>query len=747
MSNSWLPPRSGTDLQPLQISNSSAQRSEPETPAQRQAKWNASLGDGFALTRNGAAARQLFEEVANGFAPPDDARQAQAVFNDLIEREAYDTFAEVFNAYNAFRAAHARAPGEPPFKATLTLQLPQDWRPNGHSAFLEMLKRVPVERLEVIRPEPPLNDASTAKLSVPATVCEGIVELLAKGTAELVVRGVLASPAAVVLGLGMSTCRLRSLALGEEIERTVLRDSERQSYEKLMDGVADSTTLENLSFDQPGLIEMCEKLDALAKNGVLLKSINVVAIDSRAPLSASQELRLFAESVKGFKALTSFSLKCNVLSQKSLVESVLQPLRGHDALVRLDIQARGTSFIQPADMGVAPEVLNFSRTCPSLRDVTLQAIQLENDAGRMMALNLNDMPAHAVLATNEFARDPRLHLASLTMIGVAFTPDFTAMFSEVLADNDTLVNLNLSGCHVSITMAVDLPEILANHKTIRNCWLPKDPGHYYFEHGDRFHDLSLRFDLWLHHLASDDEAASAQEDFAKIRALARTAPTATQAMLDAKHREAQRAVANEALALNVGGVLQMATSLQSTAFNDIAKGVLPYLVGENDAKALRDVVHLSEVGKPVDHHKLHAGGKTPESVKVVVGAANADAVAKGLPTAPLAVNTVDAQRRNKPLREAVQQNDAAAVRTLKGKSAINFGGRNTPDVRSREVLEALNPGITNTPVATTTSTASATSTVTAATSRTTTSTTATTTTADTSFIPPSEGDAGSPKRG
>lgn len=509
-----------------------------------------------------------------------------------------------------------------------------------------------------------------------------------------------------------------------------------------MDGVLHSNTLRHLSISQPGLVKLREKLDALAQHNAPVESIGLVAVAVHPP-NASEDLGLFVKSVKAFKALTSFSLKCNALPGRVLVGCVLGPLRKHSTLVQLDILAPATGFHGFADMGVAPELMNFASTCPSLRHVKLRGNPLTGRAGSSITLGIGGMSGYAAQAEEEFARHRILHLESLTMIGVVLTPDFTSTFSEVLAANDTLVHLNLSGCNLSATMPLDFPSVFANHNKIRNCTFPRETDRYYFAYGERFYDTSPQSGLRPNYLASPVEMASAREYFAKLSANFSEAPTATQAMLDEKHR----GMANEALALNVGGLLQMVSKLPTTAFDDIAKGVLPYLAGASDAKALREVVHLSEVGKVADVHRLHADGRTPESLKVVVAAANADAVSRGLPTAPLEVNTVDVQHRNKQLRDAIQKDDALAVHAATQAGAINFGGRNTRDVRSRAVLEALHPGITNTPVATTTSTAAATSTVTAATSRTTTNTTATTTTADTSFIPPSEGGAGSPKRG
>ncbi|MDO9434708.1 hypothetical protein [Hydrogenophaga sp.] len=123
-------------------------RRSGEAAKQRLGKWEKALK--LVPLQDPAGAQKLLEEITQGFAPPDDASKAQVVFNDLIAHEAYAVFIEVFGAYNAIHAPQTLGRNEAPFKVSLTLQLPANWKPSGHPAFIDALECAQVERLEVI---------------------------------------------------------------------------------------------------------------------------------------------------------------------------------------------------------------------------------------------------------------------------------------------------------------------------------------------------------------------------------------------------------------------------------------------------------------------------------------------------------------------------------------------------------------------------------------------------------------------
>ena len=114
----------------------------------------------------------------------------------------------------------------------------------------------------------------------------------------------------------------------------------------------------------------------------------------------------------------------------------------------------------------------------------------------------------------------------------------------------------------------------------------------------------------------------------------------------------------------------------------------------DDDRALRTVVHLSEVNTAIDHHNLRDAPKGPPKtpqhphVKTLVKVDNRDAVKRGLASAPLSVNEVDARHANVALMAAVLADDVARVRELlEDLKAIDFGGQARQEALSDAMRE------------------------------------------------------------
>lgn len=774
------------------LQSNSSRSATDEAAEQRLRKWASKLRS--VSLRDLAGAQKFFEEITQGFAPPDDAPKAQAVFNDLLAHEAYGVFVEVFTLYNDLRKHQARGPDEPPFKASLTLQLPCRWKPTWPAAFNAALERVQVERLEVIRPavyEPSamtvardrLNDfasgvrsrldsqgstyraqrlkreseaqrqrAEAEKIAndpVPAAVCEGIQTLLQGETAELVVRGRLKSPMAVAEAVARSA-RLRSIELGEldpwegdpedlpadlkadarELARhapdpRTLTPAKMNSYETLMGGLARCKTLENFSISQEALVKLHIRWADFDPEHAHLKSVRVMRpSDPLEIYPMGSDIVAFMKGVAAFRTLTEVSLHTRYWSLSDLVKGVFEPLANHPTLTKLEIVQDGSSFEGANSLSAMPSAVAFWTSCPSLTHFTLDGGHLRESN---MAWSLQAAPAFDAQATAVFRRNPTCRLRSLTMTGVLLPPQYFLAFCEMLGENTSLEDVNLSGCCVNVETALKLPNILKNNWTLRTCRLPLNLRNYFWvSKNGGIYGISKRGELVFDEQVQEDAAVrkSAKTAYETVRKEVARAPTAAQALLDQRAMEA----ANSELRGYVGRFMSMAASPKGMhAFDDPAGLVMGYL---GDAKSLREVVHLTEVGTAVDLHQLHKGGQTPASVKALVRAANADAVSKELPTAPLKVNTVNAGGANLALRSAARNIDPDEVRRLVAADAINFKGLVDRDVRSRKVLAALRPPVTTTTASVvTTGTSTATATTTATTSTTTTTTTTATPTA------------------
>ncbi|MDO9435058.1 MAG: hypothetical protein Q7T95_06470 [Hydrogenophaga sp.] len=650
----------GSKPPPLQTSNSSAQTTAP-TPDQRLNAWNASL-DAVGL-KKASLVQKILRQVAHGTASPNYSVLAQSVFNDLIQHEAYDVFVEVFTAYNAIRGAQLRAPNVPPFKTSLTLELPANWAPAGPAAFHAALQKVQVQKLEVVHPRVdeskfmPLNATSEEEpdldfwaytapsqvdpqllalvernralvvqqhdAPVPEAVCDAIVTLLQAGTTELSVRGNLAQPSIVAQALSASP--LQSIALGHFNRYSNAISTETSaSYGTLMQGLAKCRSLRQFVVRQPVLLSLHAAVEGMANGCPNLKSLKVsssnIAGGDESDLASFMKV---AAQCGGLEEVVIKNLSTDALSQE-----VYGPLSKLSTLTTLDLEINLPRFARSAaDWNVVPEMVRFSKSCPSLKHVTLEstAIPLLPKGGTAsLAFSYLNFPPPADQAmTDEFLLDPTITLATLTVSGVPIPHRYLSAVVAAIPDNKTLTAFDISGCVVSANATFGLPEALIHNDTLRTGKLPTEPSLYFMVSTDnRMHALAADFRLNIADDVEPVERKTAITSYEEISAKVKLAPTATQAMLD------HRVAAIEALTQQVRGVMQMAAppSLSSIDFRDIATRVLPHMVG--NAQELRDAVRLSEVGLAADPLGLHSGNRTPDSLKTAVNAVSSTAVVR-----------------------------------------------------------------------------------------------------------------------
>ncbi|MDO9434710.1 hypothetical protein [Hydrogenophaga sp.] len=566
------------------------------------------------------------------------------------------------------------------------------------------------EKQEKEKQKEKIEGPHIANVPVPAAVCECIQTLLKNGTTELAVRGRLKSPELVAEAIAQST-HLRLVELGEpdpwelDLEtdhltykaRKLARENTKpraftpekmKSYEALMAGLARCKTFEHLVIRQKELIQLHPWLAKFDPEHSQLKSVKVMREWDRLVITKDSQPHAlaFMQAVAAFKKLKEVSLFVDYLSPRDLNVVVLKPLRKHPSLVKLEILNELGDYENPQGMCVMPWIGTFADGCPTLTHLRVETGRLYGWGASEMASYLRRNPKFDATVTAKIPDNPTGNLQELTVIGVPLSPRYTAAFFGRLRGNMSLQYLNLSGNIIGIGAVLMLPEILANNRTLRHCQLPEDPANYFLMSDDGgIHGVSKHNKLDVEEHAENDPAAlkSAQEAFEKLRGLVATAPTAAQSMLDRRSREE----AAQYLQMAVSSLMsQAAGPHHAHTFDDPAGVVMEYL---GDARSLREVVHLSEQNKTVDHHKLHLGNPTPAPVKALVRTANAQAASKGLDTAPLAVNRVNARGANRALRTAARNDDPVDVRNQKKAGAINFHGLVDRDARSPAVLAAL----------------------------------------------------------
>ncbi len=482
--------------------------------------------------RNASAARQFLNELALGQTPTDHARSAASVFNDLIEHEAYDLFVDVFDAYNALHRSRAKVSGAP-FTTSLPLRLPRDWNPVHLNEMDEALRRVHAQQVVVMRPYPAAvlaeeadtqtqsdeegghwpesdgdsvaesdGDSSSEPLGkegegrwprdpAPAALSRCIATLLGVrgGTTELLMHTALEDPETVAKALAHSELQAIELGAGYCPQGHVLSELEMHTCATLMRGLTACSTLTHLSLAHRDLVHLHAIVDELHAAGLGLREVDLVgqAIEVRnvrpAPTDGlnlpcdlgadSAPIVLFMTRVAQFKTLSQVIVHAEVHSTDDLSFAFLEPLSFHDALAHLSIFGDANTAGSPDTTDAMLASAEFSITCPSLTYLAWNAGVIVPDVAEAAYENKRWREGdekHDRLTP--LLKDPRFRLHTWRLIGTRPPPmDLRALFA-VLADNKTLVHLDLSGGFMDLNAVLDLLTFLMSNSTLSTLRLP-----------------------------------------------------------------------------------------------------------------------------------------------------------------------------------------------------------------------------------------------------------------------------------
>ncbi len=700
-------------IDPLSDPDSRQQTRKADEPRHIFEDWKARLGQVNVGHRKAVLA--FLKNVALGYV--EGSKAAQAVFNDLIAQEAYDLFLEVFAAADKIGRANAECDGKP-FKTTLVLQLPLDWRPTEPALLHETLGRAQVQRVEVLRPPPDdslvdVDDPSDIPIS--AAVCDAVAELLKGGASELAVRGVLARPDVVCNAMGAGD-RFDSLELGED-RWPPLTLSESRCYATLLLGVK-GNQLRHLTILQASLIPAQHNSpQAERPRWPLLTSLDVrgVTVPSIAPLQWL--LSIAAES----EHLTDVALNFSETATHAHVKPTLDRLKRHRALRKLAVVGAGISIRSASCLQVLAWTIELARSCRSLTHVKWdsKAFQVPGAVAAMKrnfsGTDIRDALLKLSPELEAALRDPAFRLRSLILMGMYLPSGLLESFFRGLEGNGSLEFVDFSTCAVDLRSTQILLKALKVNKTLKFMGMPPGPMDYYMVMGLLADPIQAFFQG--KNVSSSLNAAGERryrDDYQLQPSGVPASPASAQPhpfdndlkehadTLQAELHEQQRAIRPEALSeltldlaqlLETSATLSLAnmSSTHAAAFPDVASIIARHL--ENDG-ALRSIVHLSAVSRRVDRRRQASvdAVKRHADVQPFVKAHNRMAVAQGLPGAPLAVNKVNANGANEQLVKSLRTG-ARMLRQVLALDAIDFGRRverTTPPGPLRRSFLAVN---------------------------------------------------------
>lgn len=468
--------------------NPSHGASPVSTPQALQTRWVDQINQ-IALA-DADAARALMTEVARGETVSTAPRAAQAVFNDLLAHEAYDAFVEVFNAYNALLKSHAEAEGKP-FRSTLVLQLPHDWRPRAPAALSEALGRIHAQCVQVRRPMSGHGVEGTAptpgtthgdktrtrNMPVNGAVCQCIVDLLKAGTTELAIHWPLAEPSWVATAITDGQ-RLQSIVLGAARQNKNATALEKSCYGELTNAAMKCATLWHLGIHQPGLIApLAFNVRGLQREGPAVQSVSL-----RLPrdLSLETDIKTFMEVAARFTSLSEISIDGECTESADVLKGILGPLTGHPCLKRVHIAGGAIGCFDTNQLIVLASVIVFARSCPSLTHFTWDAKSVGNVIRHVMEHfrwdpRLFDLVPEIAAAL----KDPSFKLQVLSLMGFIIPAGAAESLFSALADNTSLQSLNFSGCFMEMLATKILMQALKNNFTLKHIALPHDPAHWF----------------------------------------------------------------------------------------------------------------------------------------------------------------------------------------------------------------------------------------------------------------------------
>lgn len=450
----------------------------PPPKPERVAKgWVSRIG-GASLS-DGAQVEAFMKRVALGEVTPIDAPTAQAVFNDLIQHEAYDVFVDVFTAYQKILALQAQAQGKP-FKITLTLQLPRDWKPTDRVALNKAFSRVQAQRLEVLYPQYVKGGGAAGASSdpVPAAVSEVVGVMLKNGASELVVCGELADPGPVADALGRSST-LDGIELGEA-GKSESNAATLAGYGALIVAASTRTTLKSLTLHHPETVTKLwdhSRRQARPKWPALASVTLTGGTEATGPAFA-----WFMGIAAKSKALAEVSLAFADLGVGLHVRAMLMHLKTHRSLTRLQLHNTGYDPQAGESLTCMSQAFELVRSCPRLTHFywnsgmpVVQGGSAMHNGFRAYA-HLLHLPSEEIEAA---LKDPNLPLKSFSMIGFPLSAGEVSSFCSRLRRNRSIKHVDFSHCSIDIE-AVSTPVSIKAIRGRKSFLLPKDPQAYYW---------------------------------------------------------------------------------------------------------------------------------------------------------------------------------------------------------------------------------------------------------------------------
>lgn len=262
----------------------------------------------FGLPPEYERVRQLLVNLSAGVVSAADEMEIQAIFNTLIRVGQFEVFADLFEVYSKVqRALHPRnTNGESTFKSTLTLQLPQTWKPkdrlsmDGGTAVRLAFGRIQVAKLVVLRP-PRVEGESNSHYSMagaPEAIGKLMWPVLKQGkTTELVIHGDIPRWELGYVWDAIEEPGLQSVELGDAapIDGFEPTASEQKTYTDMMKSLASCSTLTKLTlagadFDV-SLLTYNSKFPTAFSGGSSRRSVELIAAVQENNIKKVQELR------------------------------------------------------------------------------------------------------------------------------------------------------------------------------------------------------------------------------------------------------------------------------------------------------------------------------------------------------------------------------------------------------------------------------------------------------------------------
>lgn len=418
-------------------------------------------------------------------------------FCSLMEHSQFDALAKAFLRYCDVMTEGAMRAGKS-FKSWLSFKFPPDWTSADPAAMERAFSSIRVSKLTVL--------ACTGNMFaddglIPADVCSCIVNLLMHGTKELEIHGALAEPEWVVEAFGNSC--LRSVVLEADYSFDGLNVLGLPSYNTLLAGLGACKSLEHLTFGHTlagahGILLELQRFRASP-----LKALTLTLRDDTGredvdvDVDVERDMVMDVDVVEGHIGIKELMKAVNQLSELSVLRvtietlqvvmretDFLDPLHGHPKLSELSIEREtetGLAF-QP-NIHFLPNVVLFAQSCTELRrflwDTGLSVNDVLQEVAAFIAAGGALKGSARAASMAQALRDKGIKLQKLAVQGEVLSSDALEHLMHALADNQSLVDLNLINSMLDAKSASALMKSLETNWTLDKARFPECPDHYF----------------------------------------------------------------------------------------------------------------------------------------------------------------------------------------------------------------------------------------------------------------------------